>query len=95
MDVKEGTAYMVRHDRREPDGILSINGYADALKKLPPIAVICGIVIYLVYMLATAIPAKLDAHAAETQKQLRMLQQICVNTAPTPEARGTCWSLDR
>lgn len=81
--------------RARPIGLFEITSMADAVRKLPPIGIVSLIAVYLVYVLATAIPAKLDAHAAETQKQIRMLQQICVNTSATDAARATCWGLDR
>lgn len=55
------------------------------------------IAIYLVWFLANALPAKIEAHATETRdanaKQIQLLIQICANTATTPEARAACWSV--
>ncbi len=53
------------------------------------------IAMYLVYVLANAIPAKVEAHADESRKsdaaQIRLLSQICANTATTPEEKAACW----
>ncbi len=55
-----------------------------------------AIALYLVYEIVTGFNSKMDAHAAESRRDslraLRVLQQICVNTATTPEARGGCLS---
>lgn len=55
------------------------------------------IALYLVYMLANAIPAKLEAHANESRatgtQTLQVLQRICAHTAATPEERTACWSI--
>lgn len=77
--------------------------HADSLRELPPwarAAAVIGIpgviAMYLVYVLTTAVTAKLDAHAqesrAESAQQLQVLQSICINTATTPEQRASCWS---
>lgn len=78
--------------------------YAGSLQGLPPwvrAAAVVGIpgviAVYLVYMLATAIPTKLDAHIQETRTgtavQIQLLSQICSNTAPSAEERAACWGM--
>lgn len=55
------------------------------------------IAIYLVWFLANALPARIEAHAAESRdsnaRQVQLLIQICANTATTAEARAVCWSV--
>jgi hypothetical protein len=54
------------------------------------------IALYLVYMLANAIPTRLEAHANETRasvtQTIQLLQRICANTATNAEERASCWS---
>lgn len=77
------------------------NGSLDGLPLWARVVAVVGlpgaIAIYLVYVLATALPGKLEAHAAESkadaERTLRVLQQICQNTAETPEAKASCWAI--
>lgn len=89
-----------------PLRILGVSPGRNSMDGLPPWARVTAVVgipgliaIYLVYVLATGLPAKLDAHArestAEATKIRQLLKQICVNTADTPEARSACWNVDR
>lgn len=81
----------------EPRG----NGVVDGLPSWARFTTIVGvpgaIAIYLVYMVATKIPADLEAHARETrtaqQEQTMLLRQICMNTAIDGDARRACWGL--
>lgn len=74
---------------------MEINGYASAIGK---IGIPGAIAIYLVYQMATVLPTKIDAHAKESRdeaiRQTRLLQQICLNTASTSEARTACLTWD-
>lgn len=74
-----------------------------AVKLGVPSVIAMGLVWYLTTTNTAkleALSAKVDAAAADSRvindRQLRVLQQICVNTSGTPEARGTClsWTFD-
>jgi hypothetical protein len=58
-----------------------------------------GIAVFLVWFLSGAVLQALHAHAEESRagitKQVQLLQQICVNTASTPEERASCWGIGR
>jgi hypothetical protein len=53
------------------------------------------IAVYLVWTLTNNVATRIEAHTTESrdagERQFQMLQQICTNTATTPEARASCW----
>lgn len=68
----------------------------DPYIKMATVVGIPGLIaIYLVYMLATKLPEKLDAHIEESRnlstQQLQLLRKICTNTATTDTQRAECF----
>lgn len=89
-------------NRRQDEGeaALTQGQWAELASVALRLGVPSVIALGLVYFLAIILLAKIDAHAAESrtynERQLRVLQQICVNTSADASARGTClsWSFD-
>ncbi len=89
-----------RQSDRRAENVGQAIELASAIAKLGvPAAIALG----LSYVLAVLVLTRIDAHAAESRRdnqlQLRVLQQICINVATTPEGRAGCerltWALDQ
>lgn len=87
-----GPALAKSYDRNNSLQDLPIWVRATAIVGIPGV-----IAFYLIWLLGNTIPAKLDAHADESRQQnsavVRTLQQICSNTATTPEEKAACWGV--